>query len=156
MVAEHGSPESHLEDFLLVAHTSLRHKSERQRADALLLRWTSAWQSKTRVVNGTFSNHGAYLHFAQFIQGQWVQVFTFHAAPGHGLSLRGPDTDRTRKSHKHRANRLETAALDALFAAWSAHPESRPAGHAVEFFLTETPDDSYDRCLQDVMEHLGP
>ncbi len=156
MAAEHGTPESHLEDFLLVAHSSLRHRSDRQRADALLQRWTSAWLGKERVVNGTFSNHGAYLHFAQFLQGQWVQVFTFHAAHDHGLSLRGPDPDRIRKGHKHRANRLDTAALDALFEAWSVHPEGRPAGHAVEFYLTETPDDTYDRCLQDVMECLGP
>ncbi len=155
MAAEHGTPESHLEDFLLVAHSSLRHKSDRKRADALLQRWTSAWLGKERVVNGTFSNHGAYLHFAQFMKGQWVQVFLFHAAPSHGVSLRGPDTDRTRKSHKHRANRLDATPLEALFQAWSAHPEARPAGHAVEFFLTETPDDTYDRCLHDVMECLG-
>lgn len=148
--------QSYLEDFLLVAHNSLRHKGERLRADALLQRWAAAWLGKERVVNGTFSNHGAYLHFAQFLQGQWVQVFTWHAAHGHGVSLRGPDPDRVRKGHKHRTNRLDTARLDALFAAWSAHPEARPAGHAVEFFLTETPDETYDRCLQEVLQHLGP
>ena len=155
-MAESGTPESHLEDFLLVAHTSLRHKNDRKRVDALLQKWATTWQSRERVVNGTFSNHGAYLHFAQFIKGQWVQIFTFHAGPHHGVSLRGPDPDRTRKSHKHRFNRLDTTNMDTLFEAWSAHPEARPAGHAVEFFLTETPDDTYDRCLQDVMHHLGP
>lgn len=148
--------QSYLEDFRLVAHNSLRHKDDRHRADALLQRWVATWLGKERVVNGTFSNHGAYLHFAQFLQGQWVQVFTWHAAHGHGVSLRGPDPDRIRKGHKHRANRLDTGPLDALFEAWSAHPEARPAGHAVEFFLTETPDETYDRCLQEVRQHLGP
>ena len=38
--------QSYLEDFLLVAHNSLRHKGDRHRADALLQRWVAAWLGK--------------------------------------------------------------------------------------------------------------
>ncbi len=95
------------------------------------------------------------MHFNQLIGSTWVQAFGFHADPKHGLIMRGPDTDRERKSHYLRGNRLDKAALDALFTAWSAHPEGRPAGLAVEFLLDETADDTWDACLQEVIQHLG-
>ena len=52
-------------------------------------------------------------------------------------------------------NPLDAAPLDALFEAWSLHPEARPAGHAVEFFLDETPDETWAACLAEVLAHLG-
>jgi hypothetical protein len=143
-----------LEQFLSVAHASVPHPKERPRVTALLESWASAWNGKNRVVRLTRSNHGAFLHFALLIGHQWAQAFTFIASHQHGFSLRGPDPDRTRKSHKQRNHRLDSSSLDALFDAWSQHPEARPAGHAVEFFLEETPDDIWKACLQSVVDLL--
>ena len=91
------------------------------------------------------------MRFNQLIGSVWCHVFAFHAVPREGLSLRGPDTDRTRKSHKLRNNRLDSSSLDALFDAWSAHPEAHPAGNAVEFWLEETPDEVWDACLEEAL-----
>ncbi|HJU84052.1 MAG TPA: hypothetical protein VJ600_07555 [Holophagaceae bacterium] len=145
-----------LDDFLITARASLRQAQDRERAEALVLRWAGAWRGKHRTVTATHSNHGSYLHFNQLMEGGiWSHVFTFHAAHRHGLSLRGPDPDRTRKSHKLRRHRLDSSPLDALFDDWAAHPEARPAGHAVEFFLVETPDEVWEACLREVQKHLG-
>lgn len=94
------------------------------------------------------------MHFNQLIGDVWCKAFTFHAAPRHGLSLRGPDTDRLRKSHKLRANRLDSRPLDSLFEAWSAHPEARPAGNAVELFMDEAHDDVWELFLQEALSCL--
>ncbi len=118
-------------------------------------RWIARWQGPKRSLSLTRSNHGFYLHFNQLIGSVWVQAFGFHADPRTGLAMRGPDTDRTRKSHKYRSNKLDSTDLDALFKAWSAHPEARPAGHAVEFLLVETSDETWEACLQEALKHLG-
>lgn len=144
-----------LDTFLQSARRCLHHPSERARAEVLLVRWTGAWRGKHRVLDLSLSHHGAFLHFNQLMEGKWVQAFTFVATKREGLCLRGPDPDRTRKAHKLRRNPLDAAPLDALFEAWSAHPEARPAGHAVEFFLEETPDEVYEACLGDVLACLG-
>jgi hypothetical protein len=96
-----------------------------------------------------------YLHFNQLIGKVWVQAFCFQADPRTGLIMRGPDTDRERKSHKFRHTKLDRKGLDDLFTAWSAHPEARPAGLAVEFLLLETADETWDACLQELLQHLG-
>ena len=131
--------------------SALKHPQERKRATALLNHWIDQWPGPKRNITCTFSNHGAFLHFNQLIGTTWSHVFTFHAAHRHGLSLKGPDTDRTRKSHKRRANPLDREGLDAVFDAWSAHPEARPAGNAIELFLEEAPDDVWEACLEEVM-----
>lgn len=133
---------------------SLKHPSERQRAEAILLRWTAQWTGPRRNLTTTHSNHGSFLHFNQLIGTTWSHVFAFHAAPRHGLSLKGPDPDRIRKSHKHRDAPLDRTGLDALFDAWSAHPEARPAGNAVELFLEETSDEVWEACLQEALTRL--
>ncbi len=143
-----------LETFLTAAKTVVKHPSDRQRMEAILLRWATAWQGPKRTLTQTHSNHGACLHFNQMIGPIWVQAFGFHASPKNGLSLRGPDPDRLRKSHKHRNPRLDPSSLDALFDAWSAHPEARPAGNAVEIFLQEAPDETWNTCLQEALEAL--
>jgi len=140
--------------FLEKAQRSLKHASERQRAERLLVRWSSQWTGPRRMLTCTFSNHGAFLHFDQKIGVTWAHVFTFHAAPRHGLSLRGPDPDRGRKAHKHRDNPLDRTALDEVFTAWSAHPEARPAGNAIELFLVEASDEVWEACLQEVLTRL--
>jgi hypothetical protein len=145
-----------LEPFLDAARASLRHAQDRDRAQSLILRWAAAWQGPTRRLIVTSSNHGAYLHFDQRVGGVWSQVFSFHAAARVGLSMRGPDPDRVRKSHKHRANKLDRHPLDALFEAWSAHPEAHPANNAVELFLVETPDETWEACLQEALGCLQP
>ena len=145
-----------LDDFLITTRTALRQSQERARAEALILRWATAWRGRNRSLSATHSNHGSYLHFNQIIGTTWCHAFTFHAAPGHGLSLRGPDPDRTRKSHKLRRNRLDSSPLDALFDTWAAFPEACPAGHAVEFHLVETPDETWEACLKAAIAHLGP
>jgi hypothetical protein len=106
------------------------------------------------MISGTMSNHGAFLHFDQKIGVTWAHVFTFHAASRHGLSLKGPDPDRIRKAHKHRDNPLDRTGLDAIFDAWSVHPEARPAGNAVEFYLEETSDETWEACLQEALTRL--
>jgi hypothetical protein len=68
--------------------------------------------------------------------------------------MKGPDTDRIRKSHKHRDNPMDRSGLDAVFTAWSTHHEARPAGNAVEFYLEETPDEIWEACLQEVLQLL--
>jgi hypothetical protein len=137
--------------FLAKAQAALRHPQDRKRAEALLLRWGALWPGPRRNLTCTLSNHGAFLHFNQLIGATWSQVFTFHAAPRHGLSMKGPDPDRLRKSHKYRDNPLDRMGLDAVFSAWSAHPEARPAGNAVELYLEETPDEVWEACLQEVL-----
>lgn len=144
-----------LETFLDFTYRVLRHASERQRAHDLLHRWVGAWQGQTRSLSSSFSNHGAYLHFHQSFGNTWSTVLTFHAAHQHGLSMRGPDPDRARKSHKLRRHKLDRGPLDEVFTAWSAHPEHRPAGLAVEFYLEETPDDTWEACLREALQHLG-
>lgn len=144
-----------LEEFLPYAKGCLKHPSERARLEAILVQWVGKWRGKQRVLDYARSHHGAFLHFNQFMDGKWVQAFTFVATKREGVSLRGPEPDRTRKAHKYRHNPLDTASLDALFEAWSLHPEARPAGHAVEFFLEETPDDVWAACLAEVLKHLG-
>ena len=144
-----------LDSFLPAIPTSHKHPQSRVRAEALLLRWTAAWQGRERALDCTQSIHGSFLHFNQLIGKVWCQVFTFHASRREGLTLRGPDTDRIRKSHKDRDNRLDPSGLDALFQAWSAHPEAHPAGNAVVFFLDEVPDETWESCLQEALLHLG-
>lgn len=145
-----------VETFATASHRGSKHPSERLRAENLVRRWAAAWQGPKRNLTLTRSNHGWYLHFNQLIGTVWVQAFGFHADPRAGLTMRGPDTDRARKSHYLRANKLERSGLDALFDAWSAHPEARPAGLAVEFLLSETADDTWEACLQEALQHLGP
>lgn len=144
-----------LEEFLPYAKGCLRHSAERQRLETILTHWAGQWRGKQRVLDYSRSHHGAFLHFNQFMGGKWVQAFTFVATPREGVCLRGPDPDRVRKSHKFRHNPLDPAPLDALFEAWAQHPEARPAGHAVEFFIEETPDETWDACLAETMTHLG-
>ncbi len=143
------------EAFLAAAQRGVRHPSERERLAAILGRWSGQWKGKQRVLDLSLSLHGAFLHFNQLMDGKWVQAFTFVATKREGVCLRGPDPDRARKAHKLRRNRLDAAPLDALFEAWSLHPEARPAGHAVEFFLEETPDEVWDACLAEALACLG-
>lgn len=145
-----------LEPFLDSVFRALKHASERARAQAIVERWATAWQGPTRVLEVTRSNHGTYLHFNELIGTVWAHVCLFHVAPRHGLSMRGPDTDRVRKSHKHRFNKMDRDPLDTLFEIWSAHPEARPANNAVEFFLNETPDETWEACLQEALKCLAP
>jgi hypothetical protein len=70
--------------------------------------------------------------------------------------MRGPDTDRIRKSHKLRRHPLDRGPLDQVFAAWSAHPEVRPAGNAVELVLEEVPDEVWEACLKELLAALDP
>jgi hypothetical protein len=149
------SEQETIEIFAAAAHTGLRHPAERARAEALVRRWAGAWKGRPRSLTLTRSNHGFYLHFNQLIGTIWIQAFALHADPRTGLALRGPATDRARKSHKLRAVKLERTGLDALFDAWSAHPEARPAGLAVEFLLVETSDETWEACLREVFQHLG-
>jgi hypothetical protein len=144
-----------LDSFIPFCHGALRHASERRRLDAILLRWATAWQGPDRVLEFTRSHHGAYLHFNQLIGNTWCQVCTFHAAPRLGVSMRGPDPDRMRKSHKLRKHPLDRSSLDKVFDAWSAHPESRPAGNAVELVLEEVPDEVWEACLKEALKTLG-
>ena len=139
------------EDFLDFAAAALKRPQARDRASAILSRWAAAWQGPRRNLEGTCSNHGAFLHFNQKIGDTWCHVFSFHASRQEGLLLRGPDPDRGRKSHKLRSHKLDTEALDALFDAWAAHPEARPAGKAVEFDLDETPDEVWAACLEEAL-----
>ena len=141
-----------LDLFMDKAVACLKHPQARQRARQLLERWSGNWTGPRRSLTCSFSNHGAFLHFNQLIGSTWSQVFTFHAAPRHGLSLRGPDPDRARKAHKHRDNPLDRTGLDAVFTAWSAHPEARPAGNAIELYLDEASDDVWEACLQEVLQ----
>ena len=144
-----------LDDFLPYAQGCLGHPSDRARLEALLTRWVGQWRGKHRVLDASRSHHGATLHFNQLMNGKWVQAFTFVATRREGVCLRGPDPDRTRKAHKLRKNPLDPAPLDALFEAWSLHPEARPAGHAVVFFLVETPDEVWETCLGEALRCLG-
>jgi hypothetical protein len=141
-----------LELFLARAAAALKHPQERLRGEAILARWSSLWQGPRRNLTCTFSNHGAFLHFNQMIGSTWSHVCTFHAAPRHGLSLRGPDPDRVRKAHKHRDNPLDRTGLDVVFAAWSSHPEARPAGNAVDLYLEEAADEVWEAFLQAVLQ----
>ncbi len=144
-----------LQDFLTAGRASVRHPADFPRLETLLTRWTTAWNRRERVLDLTHSSHGVFLHFNQFIAGHWCQVCYFHASPKHGVSMRGPDPDRVRKSHKYRRNKMDTSKLDALFEAWSAHGEAHPAGLAVEFFLDETSDEVWAACLDAVKGLLG-
>lgn len=144
-----------VESFLTAAATCLKQAHARNRAAELVQRWAAVWQGPTRVLDFTHSNHGACLHFNQFLGTTWCHAFTFHATRKEGFFMKGPDTDRSRKSHKLRTHKLDPGALDALFEAWSLHPEARPAGNAVEFFLDEVPDDTWAILLQEVLHHLA-
>ncbi len=144
-----------LKDFLAAGRVSVRHPADYRRLEAIMTRWTSAWNHKERVLDLSHSSHGVFLHFNQFIAGHWCQVCYFHASPKHGVSMRGPDPDRVRKSHKFRRNKMDTSKLDALFDAWSTHAEARAAGLAVEFFLEETSDDVWAACLKSARDLLG-
>lgn len=144
-----------LQDFLSAGRASVRHPAERLRLESLLTRWVEAWKGKERVMDLTQSTHGVFLHFNQFIADRWCQICYFHASSKHGVSMRGPDPDRVRKSHKYRRDKLDTTRLDALFEAWSAHEEAHPAGLAVEFYLEETSDEVWAACLKSVKEILG-
>ena len=143
-----------VELFLASAKGAFKHPNDRARAEHILARWVLAWQGPHRNLLKTKSNHGAYLHFNQLIGGIWCKVFTFHIAVRQGLSLRGPDTDRARKSHKLRGNRLDSKPLDCLFDLWSNHPEARPAGKAVELLLQEAHDDVWDAFLSEALSCL--
>lgn len=153
-IEERTDPQDALEDFWSVAFPILP-RQERERASRILETWVASWKGKLRTVNLTRSNHGAFLHFAQFMDGSWIQAFTFIADRKDGVSLRGPDPDRSRRAHKLRRHKVDSAPLDKLFEAWSLHPEGRPAGHAVEFFIHETPDDTWDACLRETLACLG-
>jgi hypothetical protein len=143
-----------LDTFLADAFAALKRPQSRIRAEAILTRWVTAWQGSTRALEQTRSIHGSCLRFNQLIGTVWCHAFAFHAVRKDGLFLKGPDTDRTRKSHKLRNNRLDSTGLDALFVAWSAHPEARPAGNAVEFYLDEVPDEIWEACLKEALECL--
>lgn len=143
-----------VETFVAYAHTCV-NKREHARLEAIVTRWVAAWQGSKRALDFTRSLHGTSLHFNQLIGTHWVQAFTLHANKRDGFFLKGPDTDRERKSHKLRANPLDRTSLDALFAAWSLRPEARPAGLAVTFHLEETPDDTWEACLQDALKALA-
>ena len=143
-----------VESFLDSAKGAFSRTADRKRAESILMRWTTAWRGSSRNLSQTNSNHGAYLHFDQLIGGIWCKVFTFRAVYRHGLSLRGPDTDRTRKSHKLRGNRLDSKPLDRLFEAWSLHPEARPAGNAVELRMDEAHDNVWELFLQEALSCL--
>jgi len=148
---------STLEDlnfFIAKTASVLKHVQDKKRAAAILNCWYISWQSLKRNITHTSSNHGAFLHFNQLIGSTWSHVFTFHASIKHGLSMRGPDTDRVRKAHKYRDKPMDRTGLDAVFIAWSAHPTARPAGNAVEFYLEETPDETWESCLQEVLKNL--
>jgi hypothetical protein len=149
-----GEPLEIVESFLDSAKGAFRRADARKRAEGIVSKWASAWQGPCRNLTGTASIHGAYLHFNQMIGGIWCKAFTFHASPRRGLSLRGPDTDRIRKSHKLRSNRLDSALLDRLFEDWSRHPEARPAGNAVELFLEEAHDDVWESFLREALHCL--
>jgi len=144
-----------LDSFLPALMSSVKHAQSRQRAEVILQRWATVWPGPQRLLECTHSIHGTCLHFKQLIGTVWCQVFSFHATRKDGLTLRGPDTDRSRKSHKLRQHRLDPSALDALFDAWSAHPEAHPAGNAVVFFLDEVPDETWEACLQEALIHLA-
>ena len=143
-----------VESFFDSAKGVFKRPDDRARAECILTRWAAAWQGPNRNLIRTSSNHGAYLHFNQLIGGIWCKAFSFRAAPRQGLSLRGPDTDRIRKSHKLRANRLDPKPLDSLFKAWSLHPEARPAGNAVELFMDEAHDDVWEMFLREALSCL--
>ena len=140
--------------FLKKTVASLKHSQEKQRAATILTRWYTVWPTTKRNITYTSSNHGVFLHFNQMIGSTWSHVFKFHISSKNGLSMRGPDTDRARKSHKHRDNPMDRSGLDAVFEVWSIHPEAHPAGSAVEFFLKETPDETWEACLQEVLQIL--
>jgi hypothetical protein len=144
-----------VESFFDLAKGAFKRAADRKRAENILTRWASAWQGASRNLTGTSSNHGAYLHFNQLIGGVWCKAFTFHASFRHGFSLRGPDTDRNRKSHKFRDNRLNSEPLDNLFESWSLHPEVRPAGNAVELHMSEAHDDVWELFLQEALSCLN-
>jgi hypothetical protein len=144
-----------VESFLDLAKVAFKRTADIKRAENILMRWATAWQGSSRNLTGTSSNHGVYLHFNQMIGGIWCKAFTFHASLRHGFTLRGPDTDRTRKSHKFREKRLNSKSLDNLFEAWSLHPEARSAGNAVELHMSEAHDDVWDLFLQEALSCLN-
>lgn len=144
-----------LDEFVAYAHTCVKHARERARVAPLLEGWATAWQGRDRMLDFTRSLHGVSLHFNQRIGTHWIQAFSFHANRRDGFFLKGPDTDRARKSHKLRSNPLDAAPLDALFEAWRAHPEHHPAGMAVVFHLEETPDDTWAALLKAALDQLA-
>ena len=46
----------------------------------------------------------------------------------------------------------DRTGLDVVFAAWSSHPEARPAGNAVELYLEEAADEVWEAFLQAVLQ----
>lgn len=140
--------------FLNKINSYLKHSQERHRAIDIITRWSSVWSNNKRTITYTSSNHGLSLSFNQLIGSVWSHVFVFHLSKKRGLFMKGPDLDRIRKSHKHRNNPMDRTKLDAVFELWSLHPESRRAGNAVEFYLTETPNDVWEACLQEVLSNL--
>lgn len=150
----HAPSDSPLEDYLALGERYVAHPRDRARFHAIVQRFAAAWTGKHRKLEATASNHGTFLHFTQLIDTHWMEAFVFEATKRHGVFMKGPDPDRARKSHKLRSNRLDPSSLDALFEAWSLHPEARPAGKAVEFFLEETPDETWEACLREVLEIL--
>ncbi len=144
----------YLDLFIKKTITSVKYAQEKKRAIALLTRWSTLWPNSKRNITYTSSNHGAFLHFNQLIDTTWSNVLTFRTSKKYGLSMKGPDVDRIRKSHKYRNNPIDRTDLDAIFISWSAHPEAHPAGNAVEFYLDETPDEVWEACLQELLQRL--
>ena len=85
-----------LDEFLPYAQGCLKHPSERARLVTVLTLWTAKWKGKQRTFDYSRSHHGAFLHFNQFMEGKWVQAFTFVATKREGVCLRGPEPDRVR------------------------------------------------------------
>lgn len=140
-----------LEQFLAKVVTSSMHLANKKRAITILTKWSNSWIGPKCSITYTFSNHGAFLRFNQLIGSVWSHVFIFHISNKHSLVMRGPDTDRIRKSHKHKDNPIDRSKLDAVFTAWSMHPEAKSAGNAVEFYLEETPDEVWEVVLQELL-----
>ena len=146
-----GSFLEDLEQFLAKVAASSMHFDNKKRAMAIITKWSDSWTGSKCSITYTFSNHGAFLRFNQLIGSVWSHVFVFHISSKHSLVMRGPDTDRIRKSHKHKDNPIDRSKLDAVFTAWSMHPEAKPAGNAVEFYLEETPDEVWEVALQELL-----
>jgi hypothetical protein len=144
-----------IDDFFISVRAHIKNASDRERAIQVIEMWRAAWVGKNKSITATHSGHGSFLHFNLFLSNQWCHAFVFRSVPRQGMSLRGPDPDRMRRSHKMKANPLDRKPLDQLFEDWSQHPEGRPAGNAIEFFIDETPDSVWTACLQAVRVRLG-
>lgn len=147
--------QENIDDFLITMRSHIKNGTDQARGQAIVQRWQSQWIGKHKSITATHSNHGSYLHFNIFLSNQWCHGFLFRSIPKKGFSLRGPDPDRTRRSHKLKSNRLDSTPLDLLFEDWQSIPHSHAAGNAVEFFLEETPDDIWETCLQAALVRLA-